>query len=476
MSNLSKVSQNISSGALSSAFLEQDKEPLNKDEADIKSSAVHDEHHTAPNITPRYTSTSDANGVFAKQSATQGEKQSVKQSMTENSGQDKPKAKNKKRVIVGMSGGVDSSLAAALLVERGYDVLGVYMRNWTQDLPGFACPWAQDLADAERVAVHLGIDLEVWDYEEQYKREVVNYLLDSYKHGFTPNPDVICNEKVKFGTFANAAFERGADFIATGHYARCNQKGQLFRACDEHKDQTYFLWRVPAKMLKRTIFPLGDFDSKNTVRQEAQKRGIETADKPDSVGVCFIGPISMREFLLSQFGKKPGAVIDINTGEHLGEHDGAFLFTLGQRKGLDLGGGPARWIVRVDTKENIVYVSDKKDDPHLFTRQIALQDCCWVEEDFLTCTHETCAHEQQSCNTHGLHGEHHTGMNANEQVIDCLVRTRHTRALAEAHLHINTNDPKNATLIFDETVQAVAPGQAVSLYQETRCLGGGFAS
>ena len=348
-----------------------------------------------------------------------------------------------KRVFIGMSGGVDSSLAAALLVEAGYATTGVYMRNWTQDLPGYACPWAQDLADAERVAVQLGIDLEVWDYEEQYKREIVDYLLDSYARGRTPNPDVMCNEKVKFGSFARAAFERGADFIVTGHYARADAAGRLLRAADEHKDQTYFLWRVPGSVFSRTLFPIGDFASKAEVRAAAAARGLETAEKPDSTGVCFIGPVSMRQFLLAHLGKKPGAIVDAKTGEQLGVHDGAFLFTLGQRKGLDLGGGPARRVVRIDVAANIVYASDDAADPALSCEDLRLEDCRWVS------------------GTAPASG-------------DYLVRTRHTRPLAAAHVDAGGADT-TAALSFTTTQQAVAAGQAVSIYDGDECLGGGFA-
>ncbi len=369
------------------------------------------------------------------------------------------------RVFVGMSGGVDSSLAAALLVEAGYATTGVYMRNWTQDLPGYACPWAQDLADAERVAVQLGIDLQVWDYEDEYKREVVDYLLDSYAHGRTPNPDVMCNEKVKFGSFAQEAFRRGADFIATGHYARTDATGRLFRAADEHKDQTYFLWRVPGSAFARTLFPVGEFATKDEVRAEARARGLETAGKPDSTGVCFIGPVSMKQFLLAHLGKKPGPILDAKTGEQLGTHDGAFLFTLGQRKGLDLGGGPARRVVRIDVAANVVYASDDAHDPALSCTQLRLEDCRWVSGAAPACG-------------------------------GYLVRTRHTRALAAARLDAgeagsatgvtraageadgggtNADAESTALLTFTTPQQAVAAGQAVSIYDGDECLGGGFA-
>ena len=353
------------------------------------------------------------------------------------------------RVVVGMSGGVDSSLAAALLVEQGYDVTGVYMRNWSQDLPGHACPWAADLADAERVAVALGIDLQVWDYEERYKRDVVDYLVASYERGLTPNPDVMCNEKIKFGVFAQRAFELGADYIATGHYARVQHApapgthAKLLRAADEHKDQTYFLWRVGGEVLQRVLFPIGGIPSKAQVRALAAERGLETAAKPDSDGICFIGPVGIRQFLLSQLQRKPGPIVEHETGAVLGTHEGAFLYTLGQRKGLDLGGGPARYVVRVDVEENVVYVSADRSCPALWTRCLQLDECRWVS-------------------------------GAAPRPGSYLVRTRHTRALQQAQVQPGAED--SAQVTFEQDVSAVAAGQAVSVYAGQECLGGGIVA
>ena len=362
------------------------------------------------------------------------------------------------RVVVGMSGGVDSALAAALLVERGYDVLGVYMRNWTADLPGFTCPWATDLADAERVAVGLGIDLEVWDYEAEYKREVVDHLVDCYQHGITPNPDVICNEKIKFGLFAERALSRGADYIATGHYARTvpgtnrvpgtdrvpgtsGTTGRLLRAADEHKDQTYFLWRVPGTVLSRTLFPIGDIPDKGTVREMARERGIEVAGKKDSTGICFIGDIGIRQFLLSQLDSQPGDIIDHETGERIGRHDGAFLYTVGQRRGLGIGGGPVRYVVRTDTKAGIVYVTSDRECPLLWMRELHLRDTHWIAG-------------------HAPRPGHYE------------IRTRHTRALVGAV--VEHGQGATAHLVLDRREPAIAPGQSVVVYDGLECLGGGI--
>ena len=343
------------------------------------------------------------------------------------------------RVFCGLSGGVDSALAAALLVEQGYDVTAVYMRNWSRDLPGFRCPWADDLADAERVAVTLGIDLEVWDCEAEYKATVVDYLVDAYAHGHTPNPDVMCNQTIKFGTFAERALERGADFVATGHYGRIvreDGRTQLLRARDEHKDQTYFLWRVSEEALSRALLPVGEIADKAEVRRMCAERGLGVEAKPDSDGICFVGPVGIRTFLLDELERRAGDVVEWETGRVLGHHDGAFLFTVGQRKGLDLGGGPARYVVSTDVEKNVVYVTADRMSPALFTREIRLEDVRWI---------------------------------SGEPPADgrYLVRTRHTGELREADL-------LGSVLRIDKPVRRVAPGQSAVLYDGVRCLGGGI--
>ena len=345
-----------------------------------------------------------------------------------------------------MSGGVDSALAAALLVEQGHDVLGVYMRNWSQDLPGFRCPWAEDLADAERVAVTLGIDLEVWDCEAEYRATVVDYLVDAYRRGLTPNPDVMCNQTVKFGTFAERAFAEGADLVATGHYARVEHgaagaPARLLRSCDEHKDQTYFMWRVPGMVYNRAVFPIGGYANKTEVRAACAERGLGIEHKPDSDGICFIGPVGLRTFLLDSLDRTPGDVVEWETGRVLGHHDGAFLFTVGQRRGLDLGGGPARYVVSTDTEANVVYVTADPQCPGLWTTELSLEDTRWISGE---------APEEGRF----------------------VVRMRHTGPLVGAV--VQPGERATATVRFAEPVRTVAPGQSVVVYDGLTCLGGGI--
>lgn len=346
-----------------------------------------------------------------------------------------------------MSGGVDSALAAALLVEQGHDVLGVYMRNWSQDLPGFKCPWAEDLADAERVAVTLGIDLQVWDCEAEYRATVVDYLIDAYAHGYTPNPDVMCNQTVKFGTFAERAFAEGADLVATGHYARVEhgQDGapaRLLRSADEHKDQTYFMWRVPGAVYNRALFPIGGYATKAEVRAACAERSLGIEDKPDSDGICFIGPVGLRTFLLESLERRQGEVVEWESGAVLGHHEGAFLFTVGQRRGLDLGGGPARYVVATDTEANVVYVTADTNCPALWTSTLTLDDTHWV------------------CGEPPADGSY-------------LVRMRHTGPLCAARVSARG---QAATVTFDQPVRTVAPGQSVVVYDGLTCLGGGIVT
>ncbi len=336
-----------------------------------------------------------------------------------------------------MSGGVDSSLTAALLVEAGHDVTGVYMKNWTQDLPGMRCPWADDLADAKRVAVHLGIDFKVFDFEKDYKQKVVDYMIKEYTLGRTPNPDIMCNQEIKFKLFLETALEDGAEFVATGHYAR-TENGELHLAEDANKDQTYFLYRVAKKALEKTLFPLGGY-TKPEVRKMAEERGLITARKKDSVGICFVGQIGMREFLSQYVNTKSGDIIDKQTGKLLGRHDGAIFYTLGQRHGLDIGGGLPYYVVGKDMGKNEVYVSTNLNDDTLWQNQIRLTNVHWIN-----------------------------GQAPGEGRYQ--VRVRHRAPLVSAQLDTN------GSLMLDDAQRAVTPGQSVVIHSGSICLGGGIVA
>ncbi len=349
------------------------------------------------------------------------------------------------KVFVGLSGGVDSSVSAALLIEAGYDVIGVYMKNWSRDLPGAHCPWAEDLADAKRVAVKLGIDLKVYDFEDEYKSKVVDYMIREYQAGRTPNPDIMCNQEIKFKMFLETALADGADMIATGHYARIiNHKStpgvfQLGRSVDDKKDQTYFLYRVSERALAKTLFPIGHL-LKSDVRKIASDRGLITARKKDSVGICFVGRADLEDFLGQYISSEPGEFIDEDSGKRLGWHKGAPFYTLGQRHGLNLGGGLPYYVVGKDAKNNIVFVSRRLNQDNLWTRQIKISDLHWINQAPVV-------------------GQTY------------LIRMRHQAPLVNAKLVELGN---RAVLEVDSELRAVTPGQSVVVYDGEVCLGGGI--
>ena len=348
-------------------------------------------------------------------------------------------SKKAKKVIVGLSGGVDSSVAAMLLLEQGYQVKGVFMKNWSRDLPGMKCPWKEDLADAKRIAVQLGIDFEVWDFEKQYFECVVKTFVDGCKKGLTPNPDILCNEWIKFKLFCERAEAEGADLIATGHYAKV-EDGCLMAAKDLTKDQTYFLYRMPRVALEKVIFPLGGL-LKSEVRQLAEAKGFRTAKKRESMGICFVGEAEIEEFLSQFIKQKPGEIVEQETGAVIGKHKGAVFYTLGQRHGLYLGGGAPYYVVGKDMKKNILYVSraaDLMEVAELEVRDLHLLAPEWQGEKV-------------------------------------WVRTRHLGELMEVGLVGELREGGEVKVKLLGKVRRPAGGQSIVFYTEDgRCIGGGF--
>ncbi|HEY5549653.1 MAG TPA: tRNA 2-thiouridine(34) synthase MnmA [Candidatus Saccharimonadales bacterium] len=353
-----------------------------------------------------------------------------------------------KKVFVGLSGGVDSSVAALLLQQQGYDVTGVYMKNWSQDLPGIKCPWKEDYQDAKRVAVQLGIDFKVYDFEKQYRHKVVDYMVREYKAGHTPNPDIMCNQEVKFKLFLETAVNDGADFIATGHYARVGHaranssqltahSSRLLQAKDENKDQTYFLYRISRKALSKVFFPLGDL-TKPEVRAIAKKHRLVSANRKESMGICFVGNVGIKEFLSQYMAEKPGKIVD-QSGKVVGDHEGAAFYTIGQRHGLSVGGGLPYYVTGKDMKKNEVYVTTDLQDEKLWSSEIKLADAHWLNDP--------------------------TGR--------ISVRTRHRAPLVPVK-KLNKLSNLTAVVELKEEVRALTPGQSAVFYSGEKVLGGGL--
>lgn len=348
-----------------------------------------------------------------------------------------------------MSGGVDSSVAAALLKQRGFEVVGGFIKNWseTTDLWTGECAWRHERRDALRVAASLDIPLLTFDFEKAYRERVVADLFRGYAAGETPNPDVLCNEAIKFGLFLEEATKLGAAYVATGHYARIRRRlfggVRLLRGKDPDKDQSYFLHRVPQDALRRTLFPVGGM-TKSSVRATARRLNLPVADKPDSQGICFIGKLDMADFLRTRIPSRPGDIVDAE-GNVIGRHEGLERYTIGQRQRIALSSGHPWYVARKDAEANRLVVVPADDHPLLFQRHAVVRDLHWT---------------RGRASRFPLHAD---------------VQIRYRQAPTPAVM-TDRPEPGTVSIAFDTPVKALAAGQSAVFYRGEECLGGGVLS
>jgi tRNA-specific 2-thiouridylase len=350
-----------------------------------------------------------------------------------------------KHIIVGMSGGVDSSVAALLLKEQGHHVEGVFMKNWEEDDTDTYCPASVDMADAQAVCDQLGIELFRVNFAAEYWENVFSHFLSEFRAGRTPNPDILCNKEIKFNAFLNYAKQRGADYIATGHYAQTNEHGQLLKGLDAQKDQSYFLHLLNETQLKQSLFPIGHLE-KTYVRQLANQAGFLNHVKKDSTGICFIGERKFKDFLNEFLPAQPGD-IETETGKVIGKHDGLMFHTIGQRQGLKIGGckdlPESPWYVaQKDITRNVLMVVQGHDHPLLHARSLLTSDIHWINgaPDHFPLT------------------------------VQAKTRYRQT----DQQCVINRLNDHTYQIQFEATQRAITPGQSVVFYDHTICLGGGI--
>ncbi|SHF45906.1 tRNA (5-methylaminomethyl-2-thiouridylate)-methyltransferase [Salegentibacter echinorum] len=395
----------------------------------------------------------------------------------------------KKKVVVGLSGGVDSSVSAYLLQQQGYEVIGLFMKNWHDDSVTISdeCPWLDDSNDAMMVADKLGIPFQTVDLSEQYKERIVDYMFNEYERGRTPNPDVLCNREIKFDVFMKIALSLGADYVATGHYCRkgtIEQNGetvyQLLAGKDQNKDQSYFLCQLTQEQLAKTLFPIGELQ-KPEVRKIATEQNLVTANKKDSQGLCFIGKVRLPDFLQQKLEPKKGEIIEIEAekelykaetpqfsnkeeelkflakkykykaedGKLVGEHQGAHFFTKGQRKGLAVGGTPQPlFVIDTDVEDNVIYTGQGKTHPGIYRKALFItqDEVHWVRRDLAINPDET---------------------------LEVKARIRYRQPLQSATLHQTEN---GMYVVFEQPQASITEGQFVAWYHEEELLGSGVIS
>ncbi len=353
----------------------------------------------------------------------------------------------KQKVIIGMSGGVDSSVAALLLIEQGYEVEGLFMKNWEEDDTEEYCTATEDLADAQSVSDALGIKLHTVNFSGEYWDNVFEYFLEEYRSGRTPNPDIMCNKEIKFKAFLEYALGLGAEFIATGHYARIDRSGselKMLKGVDENKDQTYFLYTLQQDQLAKSLFPVGELE-KPKVRELAQRAGFDTANKKDSTGICFIGERKFTEFLQRFLPAQPGEIITPD-GDVIGQHQGLMYYTFGQRQGLGIGGlktsSEEPWfVVDKNLETNQLIAAQGHNHPLLLKQQLKASQLHWVAGK----------------------------APADDFICKAKIRYRQT----EQNCHVLVNGDK-CVVCFDEPQRAITPGQSIVFYDDNICLGGGI--
>lgn len=349
------------------------------------------------------------------------------------------------KVVIGMSGGVDSSVAAYLLKEQGYDVIGVFMKNWEEQNDEGFCTSEEDYADVRKVCDQMGIPYYTVNFVKEYWDKVFTYFLEEYKKGRTPNPDVMCNKEIKFKAFLDYAMKIGADYLATGHYAQIRfweDEYHLLRGKDPNKDQTYFLCTLGQQQLSKAMFPIGHL-MKAQVREMAERAGLATAKKKDSTGICFIGERDFKEFLGNYLPAQPGEIRTLE-GEYKGRHHGLMYYTLGQRKGLGIGGagtGEPWFVADKDLYNNVLYVVQGENHPQLFSYGLEATELHWVTKKPL------------------------------QRRMTCTAKFRYRQPDQEVIVCIE--DGNRAKVIFAKPQKAITPGQAVVFYQDQICLGGG---